>query len=316
VKRLGPELKMPDLKNVKVPTFASDVYKDLRDRRLLPVVALVVVAILAVPFLLGGDAEEPVPVPEPPATADLPGGQADGAGLTVVESQPGLRDYRKRLDGRSPTDPFKQQYRGLPAGAQLTESGGGLSEGGGEGSGTVDTSESGGPSGQVGTPPSDSGGPPPPSGGTPPSGGAPDLIEFVVDVQVARSDPGAEEGDPLGKPRTHREVRTFKPVPGRKAPVVTAMGINLRTLKVLFLVSDQAHSLGGEFRCKARTPKGICELVEVEPGFLFEVVYGLNKVRYAFKVTKIDAIRAGKVGADRYERAGLTGGLEGVLGGR
>ena len=47
---------MPEL---KTPDFLSDLYYDLRDRRLLPVVALVIVAIAAVPFLLGGDSEEP-----------------------------------------------------------------------------------------------------------------------------------------------------------------------------------------------------------------------------------------------------------------
>ena len=53
MKRLkaGPELKMPDL---KVPDFLVDLYWDLRDRRLLPLVGLAIVAIVAVPFLLGG----------------------------------------------------------------------------------------------------------------------------------------------------------------------------------------------------------------------------------------------------------------------
>lgn len=50
----GPELKMPEM---KVPTFLSDLYWDLHDRRLLPLVALIVVAIVAVPFLLGGTRE-------------------------------------------------------------------------------------------------------------------------------------------------------------------------------------------------------------------------------------------------------------------
>jgi hypothetical protein len=109
----GPDLKMPDL---KVPQFATDVYYDLRDRRLLPLVALVVVAIAAVPFLLGGDAGE-----VRPPTGDHPEAPiaTTGARLTVVPSTPALRDYRERLRGRSRTDPFKQRYTGLPGGAQL-----------------------------------------------------------------------------------------------------------------------------------------------------------------------------------------------------
>ena len=61
MKRVGPELKMPDLKNVKVPRFVTDLYQDLVDRRLLPLVALILVAIVAVPFLLGGSEEPPAP---------------------------------------------------------------------------------------------------------------------------------------------------------------------------------------------------------------------------------------------------------------
>ena len=41
---------MPEL---KAPDFLADLYYDLRDRRLLPLIAVVVVAIVAVPFLLG-----------------------------------------------------------------------------------------------------------------------------------------------------------------------------------------------------------------------------------------------------------------------
>jgi hypothetical protein len=132
MRRLGPELKMPKMKrprlgssklgssSFKAPPFAADVYHDLRERRLLPLVALVVVAILAVPFLLGGS-EETVPLPttaqspEEAAELEVTGGET----LTVVQAKPGLRDYKQRLRGRTPTDPFIQKYTGLPADAQL-----------------------------------------------------------------------------------------------------------------------------------------------------------------------------------------------------
>jgi hypothetical protein len=112
----GPELKMPD---VKVPPFMADVYYDLRDRRLLPLVALVAVAIATVPFLMGGS-EEALPAETPEQAAESARLQIeDGSTLAVVESKPGLRDYRKRLKGRTPTDPFKQRFRGVPATSQL-----------------------------------------------------------------------------------------------------------------------------------------------------------------------------------------------------
>jgi hypothetical protein len=120
MKRLkDPDLKMPD---VKVPPFLADVYYDLRERRLLPLVALVVVAIAAVPFLLGSS-EESVPPPVTESAAEAAEGEiAEGSTLTVVEAHPGLRDYRKRLRGRTPTDPFMQRYTGVPKEAQLRSS--------------------------------------------------------------------------------------------------------------------------------------------------------------------------------------------------
>jgi hypothetical protein len=110
MKRLkkGPELKMPEL---KVPDFVADLFYDLHDRRLLAPIALVIVAIVAVPFLLSGGSKEP---PAGPAVgAAIAGTEAESAetaNLTVVEAKPGLRDYRKRLAGRTPTDPFEQRY--------------------------------------------------------------------------------------------------------------------------------------------------------------------------------------------------------------
>ena len=63
----GPDLKLPSFSSLRrskgggegggsglqAPDFLSDLYYDLRERRLLPVILLVVVAIVAVPFLLG-----------------------------------------------------------------------------------------------------------------------------------------------------------------------------------------------------------------------------------------------------------------------
>ena len=95
---------MPEL---KAPAFLADLYYDLRDRRLLPLIALVLVAIVAVPILMGSDSESVAP---PVGGGALEAPSAQTSSLTVVEATPGLRDYRKRLADRSPTNPFKQRY--------------------------------------------------------------------------------------------------------------------------------------------------------------------------------------------------------------
>jgi hypothetical protein len=336
----GPDLKLPDLsrlraklpggsrsgKNaaagaggagVKAPDFLLDIYYDLRERRLLPVVALVVVAILAVPFLLGRDSEAPE-LPPPSSGALGAPSAADGARLTVVESTPGLRDYRKRLHG-TPTDPFIQKYTGVPATSQLKSTGEGEGgegvSGGGESaiSPEAPSSTGGGESSTGGS--GDSGGAPPSTGGGDGGGSgggnggskAPPLIEFVFDVQVSRSETTADGKQKMSEPQVRRRVRSLTQLPGEKAPVVTMGGLNLRNGKVSFLVSNDVGSLEGDFTCLTRPPNGLCELLEIEPGFPLEAIYGANKVRYRFKVTKIDAVPAGHVGDERKTQSTFQG---------
>lgn len=312
----GPELKMPEL---KVPTFLADLYYDLRDRRLLPLVALVVVAIAAVPFLLGGDVEQP-PLPVPGAeTAALEASAGKTSKLTVVEATPGLRDYRKRLKGRVPTDPFKQRFTG-PAGGSASSS-----------SGAADTSQSS-PSNTFSeesvttessstTVEGESAGGSSNGGGASGSGGngggngqtqGPRLIEFVVDMQISHSETNADGGQQMSEPEVRRRVKPLTQLPGKKTPVVTTMGVNLHNGLVMLLVSNDVKSLDGEFKCAARTPSGTCELLEIEPGFPLELVYGPERVLYRLKVTKIDTISAGSVGdGSRSSRAAF--GVPGAL---
>jgi hypothetical protein len=302
------KLKGPEL---KAPAFLADLYYDLRDRRLLPLVALVVVAIAAVPFLLGGDGEEPyVPVAGTPLSTL---GSSKTSKLTVVEATPGLRDYRKRLSDRSPTNPFKQRYTGLPPSAQLQEdcscsegSGGGSVTVTESGSETTEVTESGtsGTSGGSGSGGSSGGGG---------QSGPPPLIQFVIDVQIAHMETTAEGKQKMSEPELRKQVRPFHQLPGEKTPVVTPMGINLHNGKIFFLVSDEVASLGGDFNCINRTPTGVCELLEIERGMQLEATYGPEKVLYSFKVIKIDIARDGRAGDNRSSRAAFVAPPPGTL---
>lgn len=297
MKRLGPELKMPE---PKPPAFLADVYWDLRERRLLPLVALIAVAIFAVPFLLGGDAETPVEVAPPIAAEEAVGGASANASLAVVEATPGLRDYEKRLERQSPSDPFRQQYATPPGGGGGSGSGGG---GGGSGDGDASSipSSSAAAKGDGGTSPGSSsggssGGSGSGSSGGGSSGGGVRLIEFRFTIQISHSEETADGGQKMSDPQVRRRVPTLAQLPGKKVAVVTVGGVDFHNGKVFFLVSDDVRSLDGDFTCKTRTRKGLCELLEIEPGFPLEAVYGPEKVRYRFKVTKVDAVWAGRPG--------------------
>jgi hypothetical protein len=309
----GPELKPP--------AFLADFYYDLRDRRLLLPIALVLVAIAAVPFLIGSDPEPLPPLPAQSAAA-LEAATAGTSSLTVVESTPGLRDYRKRLKGRSKSDPFKQQSTQSAAGGGVGGGGGGAASSSSsasssfkesvtveDGSTTVEV-EPGDSGGDGGDSPSggDEGGSPSGSGGNAPGGSGLRLIEFRFNIQISRTEETANGGQKMGEPQVRRRVRALTQLPGKQAPVVTVAGVNLHNGKAFFLVSDDVRSLDGEFVCKTRTPDGICELLEIEAGFPLELVYGPNRVRYRFKVTKIDAVWAGKPGAGASSTRAAFGG--------
>ena len=304
MKRVGPELKMPDLRSVKVPPVLRDLYQDLRDRRLLPLVALILVAIVATPFLLGGgsDEEEALPLNEVPLEAST--SSAD-ASLPVVEAQPGLRDYRRRFRHRQSHNPFKPQYTGpVLAGTQL----GGSSSESSTTTTEIDTTDSSSSATVESAPapaPSPSGGS---SGGAPAGGGNGNgnghsasggttgagqltFYAFAIDVKITKTK--TEPDGSKSKPEEIEKERLLPPaaLPGEKTQVVTYMGISPKTEKPLLLVSEEVESVFGETQCLAGN--GRCQLIEVEPKMPVTFVYGENKVRYKIVVEKIDAVPTG-----------------------
>lgn len=93
---------------MKPPQALIDLYGDLKDRKLLPIVALLAVAIVAVPIALSVSSSPPETTEAPVAEivpADAPEAQA-----AVLAENPGLRNYRQRLDELKSKNPFEQQY--------------------------------------------------------------------------------------------------------------------------------------------------------------------------------------------------------------
>ena len=306
MKRLkGPDLKMPD---VKAPAFLADLYYDLRDRRLLPLLALVLVAIVATPFLLGQKSETTLPPAAEGAISALRETSVPPTSkLTVVEAKPGLRDYRKRLKGRTPTDPFRTQGGG---------SGGSKGESGSSSSGssststttstskTTETSGSSTNSGKA-SPPSSTegsgggnGGEGGHSGGGGSNGGGGKahtvLYSFAVSLQIVHTTGSKAEGDKkASEPEVRKQVLPTTVLPGKKKQVVTYMGLSPKTRKPLFLVSTDVSGVFGEGKCVAGTDN--CQLIELEPGFPETFEYGEDNERYKFKVTDVKLVIKGKV---------------------
>ncbi|HEX5984857.1 MAG TPA: hypothetical protein VFY69_11680 [Solirubrobacterales bacterium] len=295
MKRVGPELKMPDLKQVKVPKFASDLYYDLHDRRLLPLVGLILVAIVATPFLLGSDPET-VEAPPPAAGATaLEGAQASE--LTVVEAHPGLRDYRKRLSGRTPTNPFKQRFTGAAKGGQLPNVDSGLtdpeSSDGGSGGGSGGGEPAPAPPSSTPVEPAPEPAPAAPGGGgggeDEDGDGLPDgstLYTYVLDLEITKIVPKPNGGVEKTGPTRRENVKPPQPLPGAKAPVVTYLGLGAKEpRRPLFLISPDVTAVYGEAECVAGTD--ICQMIALDPEFPVTLVYGENDVRYKIKLLDI-----------------------------
>jgi hypothetical protein len=287
VKRIGPELKMPKLKGgeMKVPPFLSDLYADLRDRRLLPLVALILVAIVATPILLAGGSEEPEPAPAPEATTgSAPASQT----LTVVKAEPGLRNYKKRLDHRSPTNPFKQRFDGPQLeGAQLNEPA--PSEGSGGGGGSSET-ETGGSSSGGAPAPSGSGGGGDGNGDPVPASGL-TFYTFAINVQITKTVTNKDGTKETTGPTVRKEVKPPSALPGDKAQVVTYMGTSSQSHKPLFLISPKVSAVYGEGKCVAG--EETCQLIELDPKFPEIFVFGENQARYKVNVLEVVPVITG-----------------------
>ncbi len=295
----GPELKMPKLRKpklgdgggkgigIKPPAFLADLYYDLRDRRLLLPIALVIVAIAAVPFLLGDS--EPVELPPVASGGGVEETESASASLAVVEARPGLRDYRKRLDSRTATNPFKQRYTSIPDDAKV-ESTSVSSSTGGSGEGSLEVEAV---SGETVTSPGADG-----------DDEASTPLEFVIDVQVRRTETKPDGSEERGELEVRKNVPILAQVPGEKTPVVTLMGANLRTERLVFLVSHEVAAISGEFACITRAD--VCELLEVRLGTLLDYTYEPSGAHYEIKVTGADAIPVRKRRTEQSSRVGFA----------
>jgi hypothetical protein len=268
----GPELKMPDL---KFPPFLVDLYWDLRDRRLLPLVALGVVAIVAVPFLLGGESKKQPPPPVAPVRG-LESQPSNAAKLTVVEAKPGLRDYHKRLRDRSPTDPFKQRYTSpVLTGTKL-----GNGEEEGESSATSTTTTSNGTTTTSNGTTTTSNGTATPGS----SGGSAQLTQYAtaVDVKITVTRTLSDGSKEKSKPTVRKRVLPSAALPSEKTQAVVYMGPSPKTKKPGLLISDGVTAIFGEGRCLLG--EKTCQLLEVEPGMPETFVFGPDSTRYKIVV--------------------------------
>jgi hypothetical protein len=280
------------LSSVEMPKVVTDLYEDLKDRHLLPLVAVLLIAIPAAPILLDGKGSEPAPAP---STAGLPSATGKPAQLTVVSDNPGLRDYRRRLGHLQQKNPFKQHFMApRVAGANLgttTTTSTTSSTSTTSTSGIVTNSASGGdlPSsppatGQTvpyapapGTPGADTGN----------SGGGHGPTKVKVETKFVHYEVDVRAGVP-GKTKKLRGVHELQMLPSQKNPVAVFMGVSGDGKRAMFLVSSEVTSTFGDVRCGFGDSS--CQLVELTPGIPVTFTYGAKDKRYQINVLKLHKV--------------------------
>lgn len=268
-----------------MPKLATDLWSDLRQRRLLPLVALLVVAIVATPFLLAGSGEKS----DSATPADLPLGGAPTrpASLAVVTEDPGLRDYRRRLGRLSPKNPFRRHFVGpRVAGADL----------GGAGAATTTVKTTGGDAANLtSTPTSTSttvGSAPVNSAGGVGEDGDPTTVKleptyvtYEVDVRVGKP----------GEMTLRRGIPELTTLPSKKNQAAVFIGASGGGDRALFLISSDVSSVFGDAKCGFGDAQ--CQLLELEPGFPVTLVYGAGDRRYTIAVKKIHRVEKPRRGS-------------------
>ena len=257
----------------RVTTFAKEVYKDLDDRHMLIPAIVLVVAIVAVPFLLGGGSSTdsaPVPPAADAAPASMTG--SEEVEPVVLADVPGLRDYRERLDRFDARDPFVQQMTG--SSKSSTDS---TTEGTGSGTDTSSSSSSSSTSSSSSssTPPATDTGSTG-TGGTTPTEPELKLIEITLDVKVGKP----------GKAKVLEDVKPLTLLPGRETPVVQYVQGDVAATKAGFILSPKVITSEGDGKCDPG--RNDCEFLVMKKGDVQFFEYGDRLKTFKLEILAIN----------------------------
>jgi hypothetical protein len=281
----GPELKLSE---IKVPDFLHDLYSDLKERHLLPLVALLIVAMVAAPIYFKDSTKSVPEVATIPAIGS--GATAGEETLAVAKSEPGLRDYRRRLRRAHAIDPFRGQGEEASASPEVTSSAAPSPEPAAPTEATVVGGESSGPEESPESSPAK------PSGAATESGSAGSgetrtrYASDSIDVRIVAVPHHSTEEKKVKRAKPQAEVRRNLPeltmLPARETPAATFMGLSSDGKKALFLVSSDVVAVFGEGQCVIGSQT--CQLLALEPGLPETFVYGPDERTYRIELLKIE----------------------------
>ncbi|OLE36203.1 MAG: hypothetical protein AUG48_08350 [Actinobacteria bacterium 13_1_20CM_3_68_9] len=208
-----------------------ELWHDLRAKRLWPVAALLVAALVAVPVMLKKNSSTP-PAPTPPAASASSAGDnskavvvadtgtAQGSTLGVFNKKDPFKPDKAVLSAAHPKPTPAPKSPSQPAGGGSTPSGG---NGSGSGSGSGNGNGGGVPVTPQPTKPQAPKGP----------------FAYTVDVKFGKR----------GETRVHHDVQKLDVLPNQNNPLLVFLGVNTAGDTAVFL-TDTSLKAAGEGTCK------------------------------------------------------------------
>jgi hypothetical protein len=256
------------MSNFQTPEILTDLYRDLRDRRLLPLAVVLIAGLAIVPIALSSKSKTaPVPAPPPPPQVT----KSNAPTSTVVVSNPGVRNYKRRL-AHGVKSPFR-----TPGFAKVTSTATSSS-----GSAAATTSTTSAPSG-IST-----SGTSTPSGSVP-SGGSSSPVQVQSKFYFYRVKVRA--GIAGGNLKVHDNVGALTVLPDKNAQVAEFLGVNtdsaFKPVNAVFLVNSAVTTVSGTGHCSFAGTS--CQVVSLKPGQHEDFVW-TNGISYRIELVKFDLV--------------------------
>jgi hypothetical protein len=259
----------------------KEIVNNLREQKLLPVVAILIVLIIAVPMVLRAGAEEPAP-PTELAEGLKPMLETEPVVLT---SAPELRDFRTRLDSYKKKNPFHQPEPVVsdaateatdPAVADEPTLGGATTD---SGATTEPTATDFPPAGSTDVPVTD-----PVEGDIPsgdddadedPTASETEVISYDIDVEIGKA----------GQEKTLSGVEIGSLLPGNDRPIVQFVSTDLQGTSASFVISPDVTGADGDGNCAPS--RRDCQFLKLSVGEGERLFYEPNGETYRLKLTAI-----------------------------
>jgi hypothetical protein len=246
--------------------FLTDLWNDLREKRLWPVALALLAGLIAVPVALTKRSEEPAATPPVETEARTAPEPKELKGLARVKVESSAVNSGSRLDTFDPSNPFRPPSKVLEASQEGSQASA-TQSGPGPDSGSSGSTGSSGSSGSAGGPAGDTGSivtPAPYTGGT--SGGGDtrsrprtSQYTFVVDATFIAN----------GRKRKVEGMERLDMLPHRASPLLLFLGVSANAGRAVFLV-DSTLQAAGEGTCKPGGDR--CAFLYIGPGSEHEFV--------------------------------------------